>query len=224
MGEYRTDCEAFLSDIQRSRLTDFRALIASHDTHCPGGVIFCREGDLCMKTWQRLAWITSALASPVVLAQTTGMSSPPSSGSDTAFVQQAVQEHLAELELSKIAQNNSTNPVVINFARSTVRNETQANRVLREMAAKKGIQVPEAPDPEHAAMLKVLGNKSGTELDAYYTKDMARTDDEVIQLYQSKSSDNDRELLSYVQSALPQEEEHEKVAQSLADSTARRAN
>ena len=177
-----------------------------------------------MKNWKRIAWITSALASPVVLAQTTGMSSPPSSGSDTAFVQQALQEHLAELELSKIAQNNSTNPVVINFARSTVRNETQANRVLREMAAKKGIQVPEGPDSEHAAMLKVLGNKSGTELDAYYTKDMARTDDEVIQLYQSKSSDNDRELASYVQSALPQEEEHEKVAQSLADSTARRAN
>jgi putative membrane protein len=177
-----------------------------------------------MKIWQRIAWITSALASPVVLAQTPGVSSPPSSGSDTAFVQQAVQDHLAELELSKIAQNNSTNPVVINFARSTVRNETQANRVLREMAVKKGIQVPEVPDPEHAAMLKVLGSKSGTELDAYYTKDMARTDDEVIQLYQSKSSDNDRELASYVQSALPQEEEHEKVAQSLADSTARRAN
>jgi putative membrane protein len=177
-----------------------------------------------MNTWQRIAWITSALASPVVLAQTTGMSSPPSSGSDTAFVQQALQEHLAELELSKIAQNNSTNPVVINFARSTVRNETQANRELREMAEKKGIQVPEVPDPEHAAMLKVLGSKSGTELDAYYTKDMARTDDEVIQLYQSKSSDNDRELASYVQSALPQEEEHEKVAQSLADSTARREN
>jgi putative membrane protein len=177
-----------------------------------------------MNTWQRIAWITSALASPVVLAQTTGMSSPPSSGSDTAFVQQARQEHLAELELSKIAQNDSTNPVVINFARSTVRNETQANRVLREMAEKKGIQVPEVPDPEHAAMLKVLGSKSGTELDAYYTKDMARTDDEVIRLYQSKSSDNDRELASYAQSALPQEEEHEKVAQSLADSTARRAN
>ena len=177
-----------------------------------------------MKTWHRIAWITSALASPVVLAQTTGMSSPPSSGSDAAFVQQAVQEHLAELELSKIAQNNSTNPVVINFARSTVRNEMQANRVLREMAAKKGIQVPEGPDSEHAAMLKILGSKSGTELDAYYTKDMARTDDEVIELYQSKSSDNDRELASYVQSALPEEEEHEKVAQSLADSTARRAN
>ena len=177
-----------------------------------------------MKNWKRIAWITSALVSPVVLAQTTGMSSPPMSGSDAAFVQRAVQEHLAELQLSKIAQNNSTNPVVINFARSTVRNETQANRVLRDLAAKKGIPVPEVPDPEHAAMLKILGSKSGSELDAYYTKDMARTDDEVIQLYQSKSSDNDRELASYAQSALPQEEEHEKVAQQLADSTARRAN
>jgi putative membrane protein len=154
----------------------------------------------------------------------TPVSASDASGSDAAFVQQAAQEHLAELELSKIAQNNSTNPVVINFARSTVRNETQANRVLRDLAAKKGISVPEVPDPEHAAMLKILGSKSGSELDAYYTKDMARTDDEVIELYQSKSSDNDRELASYVQSALPQEEEHEKVAQKLADSTARRAN
>jgi putative membrane protein len=177
-----------------------------------------------MKSWIRIAAITSAFASPVILAQTTGVSSPATSGSDAAFVQQVLQDHLTELELSKIAANNSTNPVVINFAKATVRDETQANRKLRELAAKKGIEVPEAPDPKHAAMVKILGSKNGSELDADYTKDMARTDDEVIQLYQAKSADNDQELASYVQSALPQEEQHEKVAQTLADSTARGVN
>lgn len=174
-----------------------------------------------MKSWKRIAWITSAFASPVVLAQTPGVSSPPASGG-AAFVQQALQEQLAEIELSKIAQKNSTNPVVINFARATVRDETQASRALRELATKKGIQVPETLDAEHAAMVKILGSKDGTELDAYYARDMARTDDSMIQLYQSESADNDHEVASYAQSALPQEEQHEKVAQSLADSTARR--
>ena len=174
-----------------------------------------------MKRWNRIAWITSAFASPVIPAQTPGVSSPSTPGS-AAFVQQALQEQLAEIELSKIAQNNSTNPVVINFAKATVGDETQANRVLRELAAKKGIPVFPAPDVENAAMAKILGCKTGTQLDAYYAQDMARIDDRVIQLYQSESTDNDRDVASYAQTALPQEEQHEKLAESLTNSTALR--
>jgi putative membrane protein len=176
-----------------------------------------------MKRWNRIAWITSAFASPVILAQTSGVSSPSTPGSSAAFVQQALQGQLAEIELSKIAQINSTNPVIINFAKATVRDETQANRELRELAAKKGIPVSPAPGVENAAMAKILGCKTGTQLDAYYAQDMARIDDKVIQLYRSGSTDNDRDVASYAQSALPQEEQHEKLAQSLTKGTAQRA-
>ncbi len=175
-----------------------------------------------MKRWKRIAWMTSAFASPVILAQTSGVSSSPTPGGGAAFVQQALQEQLAEIELSKIAQNNSTNPVVINFAKATVRDETQANRALRELAAKKGIPVFPAPNVESAAMAKILGCKTGTQLDAYYAQDMARIDDKVIQLYRSESADYDRDVASYAQGALPQEEQHEKLAQSLTNRTARR--
>ena len=174
-----------------------------------------------MQMWKRIAWFTTALASPLVLAQTPGASSP--SGGGAALVQRALQEQIAEIELSKIAQNNSTNPVVINFAKATVREETQKNRMLRELAEKKGIQAPESSDAEHAAMVKILGSKAGTELDAYYAKDMARTEDNLIQIYQSQSADSDRDIASYAQSVLPQEEQNDKVAQRLADSTARQA-
>jgi putative membrane protein len=174
-----------------------------------------------MKSWIRIAWITSAFASPAILAQTTAVPSPAASGSDATFMQQVLQDHLTELQLSKIAQNNSTNPMVINLARATVRDETQSNLKLRELASKEGIQVPDAPDAKHAALIKILGSKSGIELDADYTQDIARTDGELIQLYRSKSTDSDQELASYVHSALPQEEQHEKLAQTLAGSTAR---
>jgi len=177
-----------------------------------------------MKSWKRIAWIASAFASPIVLAQTPGVSSSPTSRVDAAFLQQALQEQLGEIELSKIAQNNSTNPVVINFAKATIRDETQAHRQLGELAEKKGIQIPRTPDPEHAAMVKILGSKNGSELDTYYAKDIARTDDEVIQLYQSQSAGNGEEFGSYVQSALPKEEEHEKLAQTLEDSNSRRGD
>jgi putative membrane protein len=167
-----------------------------------------------MQTWKRIAWFTTVLASPVVLAQAPG---------GTASVQQALQEQRAEIELSKIAQNNSTNPAVINFAKATVRDETQKNRTLLELAQKKGLQVTEAPDEEHAAMVKILRSKAGSELDAYYAKDMARTEANLVQIYHSQSADSDRDIASYAQSALPEEEQHDKLAQSLADSTARRA-
>ena len=148
-----------------------------------------------MKHGKRIAWITSAFASPVILAQTSGVSSPPTPASRAAFVQQALQEQLAEIELSKIAQINSTNPVIIKFAKATVFDETQANRVLRALAANKGIPVSVAPSVEDAAMAKILGCKTGAQLDAYYAQDMARIDDRMIQLYQSWTNDNDRDYL-----------------------------
>jgi putative membrane protein len=174
-----------------------------------------------MNRWKRIAWITSAFASPVILAQTSDVSSPSKPGGGTAFVQQALEEQLAEITLSKIAQNNSTNTVVINFAKATVRDETQASHVLRELAAKKGISVSPAPDVEEAAMAKILGSKTGTDLDAYYAQDMARIDNSVIQLYLSESAGSDRDVALYAQSALPQEEQHDKLAQSLANGAAR---
>jgi putative membrane protein len=174
-----------------------------------------------MKRWKRIAWIASAFASPVILAQTSGLSSPSKPGGGTTFVQQALEEQLAEITLSKIAQNNSTNPVVINFAKATVRDETQASQVLRELAAKKGISVSPAPDAEEAAMAKILASKTGNNLDAYYAQDMARLDNRVIQLYRSESAGSDRDVASYAQSTLPQEEQHDKLAQSLANGAAR---
>lgn len=175
-----------------------------------------------MKHWTRIAWISSVFAAPVVLAQTSGISSPPTPGGDAAFVQQALEEQLAEIELSKIAQINSTNPVIVNFANATVRDETQANRVLRELAVKKGIAVSLTPGVEDAAMAKILGCKTGPQLDAYYAQDMARIDNRVIPLYRSESMDSDRDVASYAQRVLSQEEQHEKLAQSLAKSTAER--
>ena len=176
-----------------------------------------------MNRWNRIAWMTSVFASPVILAQTGG-SSPSTGGSDAAFVQQALQEQLAEIELSKIAQINSTNPVIINFAKATIRDETQANRVLRELAARKGIPVSPAPGVESTAMAKILGCKTGTQLDAYYAQDVARIDGNTIRLYLSASTDKDRDLASYAHGALPQEEQHEKLAQSLTKGTAERAS
>jgi putative membrane protein len=175
-----------------------------------------------MKSWKRIAWITAVFAPPVIWAQS-GVTSPPPPGADVAFVQQALQDQLAEIELSKLAQNNSTNPAVINFAKATARDENQASQLLRELAAKKGISVSPLPDAEHAAMAKILGCKSGTQLDAYYAEDMTRIDDKVIQLYQAQSVDKDRDIASYAQSALAQEEQREKRARSLTGGTARQA-
>ena len=111
-------------------------------------------------------------------------------------MQQALRAQLAEIELS----------------------EPRATRTGRE-----GIPISLAPDEENAARAKILSCKTGTDLDAYYAQDMARIDDRVIQLYRSGSADNDRDVASYAQSVLPQEEQHEKRAQSLTNSTARRA-
>jgi putative membrane protein len=177
-----------------------------------------------MSSFNRIACIAAALASSSVLAQAPPSGQVPASGSDNAaFVEQATQQELTAIELSKVAQKNSTNPAVIKFARGIVRDDEEDARRLRDLATRKGMSVSQSLDPEHAALVRRLGSRNGSELDAEYAKDMASGGEKGIALYQTETSASDGDLAAYAQNSLPAMEQRQKISEQLADSTARRA-
>lgn len=173
-----------------------------------------------MKTWKHVSWMALATVAQASLAQAPSASQPTATASTTAaaaFVRQAIQINMTELELSKRAMINATNPVVIKFSTNMVRELTQSNRDLRSLAQQEGLGVPASLDPEHAAMLKKLSFERGSDLHMQYGKDMAALDEQAIPLFQAEAADSSHpQLASYAQRHLPTIEESDRVAQQLA--------
>jgi predicted outer membrane protein len=79
---------------------------------------------------------------------------------DQRFVKEAGAGGLAEVELSKIAQN-SENPDVKSFADRMVQDHTTANQELVPIATGLGTDVPKALDAEHQRMAQRLAGLHG---------------------------------------------------------------
>ncbi|HTV95584.1 MAG TPA: DUF4142 domain-containing protein [Steroidobacteraceae bacterium] len=182
-----------------------------------------------MKSWTsalRLALLTASpalvIASPGAYAQA---ASPPSMSAPSAaagqggtgadFVRRAAEINLTELQLSKLAMNDSTTPVIIKFSSGMDRDLRQSRTSLRQAAEKSGLGIPTSLDAQDAAMVKRLGEESGSEFDADYAKDMAMSEQKARVLYQAETSDSNAALASYARTALPAIEEHETTARSL---------
>jgi putative membrane protein len=175
-----------------------------------------------MNSWRSTLWIAFAIASQSGWAQAPNPPAAPAGSSGegqhatgAAFVQEAAEINLTELELSKLALNNSTTPVFIKFSRVLVRELTESNRSLRVAAERNGLSVPTSLDAEHAAMVERLRSESGPDFESDYAKYMAMNEARAMALYQAETADGNPDLSSYAQKTLPAIEEHAKVAQSL---------
>lgn len=176
-----------------------------------------------MKTWTTVSWIALAVASQACFAQTPNapMSGTPVAGQpagDAAFVRKAFQINTTELELSKMARNDATNPVVIKFSTQMVRDLSQSNRDLQNIAEKRGIAIPTSLDAEHAALVRKLTMERGSDLHMEYAEDMTMLDQQAIPLYQAEAADSNPDVAAFAQRQLPTLEASEKVAQQITAS------
>lgn len=176
-----------------------------------------------MKSWRSTLWIAFAIASQSGWAQAPNPPATPASSAGegqhataAAFVQEAAEINLTELELSKLALNNCTTPVFIKFSRLMVSELTESNSSLSVAAERNGLSVPTSLDAEHAAMVKRLRLESGPDFESDYAKYIATNEARAMALYQTETANGNPDLSSYAQKILPAIEQHAKVAQSLA--------
>jgi putative membrane protein len=142
----------------------------------------------------------------------------PDTGPD--FVKLASQDGMTEVELGKMAAMKSSNPDLKRFANRMVQDHSKANMQLAAIAKKQGIAVSTKLDPEHAAMLKAMSDKSGADFDSAYTSDMLADHKKAVALFENESTDTNPELASFAQSTLPVLREHQQMAQQLTNKVA----
>ena len=84
---------------------------------------------------------------------------------DEYFAMRAYADGMAEVAKSKLACEKASDSGIKAFAEKMVKDHTECNEKLAELARKKGITLPTAMDPIHAVAIARLGKMSGTDFD-----------------------------------------------------------
>ncbi|MBN4665293.1 DUF4142 domain-containing protein [Pandoraea nosoerga] len=127
----------------------------------------------------------------------------PTTGIDVEFVDKAQKSGKTEVQASQLAVQRSSNPSVKRFAQQMVTDHSKANETLRQLAAKKGVSVPNdvAVNPD----IEALKRKSGREFDVAYLA-LAGPDahEQAVTLFETESEKGqDSDLRGFARQTLP---------------------
>jgi putative membrane protein len=176
-----------------------------------------------MTTSSRLLLAGAIAFTGVALAQTSGGSNAPKqpsegAGADAAFIQKAGAGGMAEVELSKLAEQNAKSGDVKKFAEHMVRDHTSNNRELETIATKENVALPKDLDAEHAALRDKLASLKDEAFDKAYI-DAMRDDHQKMDdlLKSSAGSVSSAELRTYIKKTEPAVEAHLREANKLKE-------
>ncbi len=159
-----------------------------------------------------------ALAGLLILGAIAGAEaqSPGGATADPAkFVNKAAQGGMTEVALSKAAASKSQDANIRQFADKMVQDHTKANDELAGIAKKKGLEVPDALDAEHQAIVQKMSNKSGSQFDQAYAKQMKLDHAKTVALFEGAAKSSDTDLAAFAKKTLPTLKEHKQMADKL---------
>lgn len=138
------------------------------------------------------------------------------SASDQQFVQDASQAGATEIEASKLALTNSSDPHVRKFASQMIADHTKLARNLEVIAARRGLSTPPAAD---AAVIGKLQGLKGADFDQAYVGQVAlEGHQKAVELFQKESeSGTDLQLKAAATKALPVIKHHLAMAEQLGN-------
>ena len=124
--------------------------------------------------------------------------------SDVKFANNAAGGGMAEIELSKLAQQKSTNAKIKDFAAMMVTDHGKAGDTLATIAKNKNITLPTALDADHQKKLDDLSKKSGADFDKAYIKIMAADHQDALKLMQGEAANGkDADLKAFAGKVAP---------------------
>src|SRR6185503_6216295 len=92
----------------------------------------------------------------LALAADSKTSSSKLSSSDSAFIKEAAQGGMLEVELGKAAQDKASNDKVKDFGKRMEQDHSKANDELKKIASDKGVQLSSDLDKKHKSTVDKL--------------------------------------------------------------------
>ena len=136
---------------------------------------------------------------------------------DAAFMKNAAEAGLAEVEASKLAASKATNTQVKSFAQQMVDDHSKANDELKALAASKGVTLPTEPSMAQKAKLKLLQGADGANFDKRYAESFGvKAHEDTVSLFQKESQKaKDAEVKAWAEKTLPTLQHHLEMAKDM---------
>jgi putative membrane protein len=134
--------------------------------------------------------------------------------SDQQFVTQASAAGLAEVNLARLALEQSNNADVKKFAQHIIDDHTKASQQLNSLADKHRITPAPEMDAKHRMLAERLAQLRGADFDRAFLDAMVKDHQEAISLFERESKDGqDKELKEFASKALATLKDHLDMAQ-----------
>jgi putative membrane protein len=141
---------------------------------------------------------------------------------DKEFVMRAAQGGMTEVELGKVASEKASSSQVKDFGARMVKDHSQANDELKDLAQKKGIAISPKLDTRHQAQVERLSKLSGSAFDKAYVKNQVTAHEMTVKLFREEAqSGQDPDLKAFANKTLPTLEDHESSIKAIQDGTAK---
>jgi len=98
----------------------------------------------------------------------------PAAMMDKAFVRQALQGGMAEVQLGQLALQKSSNPDVKQFAQKMVDDHTKLGDALKQVAQQMNLKQPDSLSGKDKSTIAKMNALNGDEFDKAYIKNMLK--------------------------------------------------
>jgi putative membrane protein len=126
-----------------------------------------------------------------------------------AFLSDAAQGGLAEVQLGRLASQKAANAEVKAFAQQMVTDHSKAGEEIKALAAKKNIMLPTSVDAKHKAEHDKLAGLSGAAFDKAYVAAMLADHEKTVTEFKHQATMNqDPDVKAWANKTLPTLEAH----------------
>ena len=135
---------------------------------------------------------------------------------DRKFIQEAAEGGMMEVQAGQLAASKATDPNVKSFADTLVKDHTNANNELVQLANGKHVELPAAPSRGQRKDIEKMGKLSGKDFDKKFVEMGVKDHEKDIKKFERASGNaKDPELKGWIDKTLPTLREHLAQAQKL---------
>lgn len=119
------------------------------------------------------------------------------------FITAANEAGVTEIKAASIAENNSKNLRVLNFAKMMVNDHVRAGQELKKIAVSKYVTLADTISKAHQEILGNLMKQTGPAFDKAYMQMMVIDHDKMIQLFNEVAENTDKNLVDFSNKTMP---------------------
>ena len=138
-----------------------------------------------------------------------------SQGDEQAFIKEAVQGNLAEVQLGELAAQRAQDPQVRKFGETVRADHHAALKRTMNLAKSLKVEAPPEPSTEARGIYEGLAQLSGSQFDAAFVSHMVTAHEAEIAKYSRNANSDDDAVAAMIAETLPKLKAHLAAAQAL---------